>query len=109
MTESPDIGAMHNAYRNANVGGEKPTNLAGMPSGVAAVLVTTKQLAERYQVVPRYIQLLTERGILPVVKLGRRCVRYNVNDSDDAMSHFTVRAAVTSRKARAALAAEGRA
>lgn len=69
----------------------------------------TATLARRYSVSSRQIQKWRTAGILPAVNLGRRCLRFDIISCDTALECFTVRAAATCRKARAALADEGRA
>jgi hypothetical protein len=61
-------------------------------------LVSTDSLARRYEVSARQIQLWTTNGLLPVVKLGRRCVRYPVAECDAALAKFQTRAVCLTRK-----------
>ncbi len=62
-------------------------------TGSEKKLVTTDALARRYDVSARQIQLWTTNGLLPVVKLGRRCVRYPVTECDAVIEKFKTRAA----------------
>lgn len=86
----------------ASTGGEKkPVHYKDAGAiVVAAKLTTTNGLAVRYSLSPRQIQLMTSRGILPAVKLGRRCLRYDTAACDAAMECFAIRAAATGRKGR---------
>jgi len=67
-------------------------------TGSETKLVTTDSLARRYEVSARQIQLWTTNGLLPVVKLGRRCVRYPITECDAALAKFQTRAACLGRK-----------
>lgn len=67
-------------------------------TGSEKKLVTTNTLARRYELSPRQIQLMTSNGLLPVVKLGRRCTRYPITECDAALAKFQTRAACLGRK-----------
>jgi hypothetical protein len=93
--------------KNRLAGAENPAPFAG---GVSpAALVSTDTLAALWEVSTRQIQLMTARGILPCVRIGRRCLRYDVAEATAALDHFKVRAAATGRKARAVVTDGGRA
>ena len=51
-------------------------------------LIKAKTLANRYSVSLRQIQLWTKTGVLPVYKLGRRCVRYSIDECDEVMNNY---------------------
>lgn len=70
----------------------------GVQTGIDIKLVVISVLARRYGVSVRCIQKWTAAGILPVHKLGRRCIRYDVAACDAAMDKFSTRAACLGRK-----------
>ena len=47
--------------------------------------ITRQQAAKRYGLCLRYVSILIEQGVLPSVKLGRRCVRLPVEKCDAAI------------------------
>lgn len=65
---------------------------------VEARFADTVTLARRFSVSVRQIQKWTSAGILPVHKLGRRCIRYDVAKCDLAVDSFQTRAACIGRK-----------
>jgi hypothetical protein len=80
--------------------GGKSGYLAG--ACVAAALVTTETLAERYELSTRQVQKMAAAGIFPTVKIGRRCLRFPVAACDAALEKFQTRAASTGRAGRRA-------
>ena len=41
-------------------------------------LADLKMVARRLGVSPRYVQTLVRRGLIPVIRLGRRCTRFDL-------------------------------
>jgi hypothetical protein len=54
-----------------------------------AKLVTKKEIAARYSVHPKTVEKWADAGIIPVVKINRRCVRFDLNKCDLAMERRT--------------------
>jgi len=52
--------------------------------------ITKQEAAKRYGLCLRYVSILIEQGILPSVKLGRRCVRLPVEKCDKALESLEV-------------------
>ena len=50
--------------------------------------LTRKSFAERWEISERFVNILIRDGILPVVKLGRKCVRVPINEGDAALLEF---------------------
>lgn len=93
----------------ASMGGMETTKSAepsakiGYYAGAAAAaLTTTRGLAERYSISPRQVQKFVESGVFPTVRMGRRCLRFDVAECDAAIELFKVRAASTGRAGRRA-------
>jgi|GEM_PF-6147373 hypothetical protein len=74
----------------------------------AAALTTTAGLAARYAISPRQVQKFVESGVFPTVRMGRRCLRFDVAECDAALDRFKVRAAATGRAARKAAVTDER-
>jgi len=55
--------------------------------------VTRAELAVILNVSERYIDNLVSRHVIPVLRLGRRCVRFDVPQVEEALSKYTVNAA----------------
>jgi predicted site-specific integrase-resolvase len=54
-------------------------------------LITAKELAHRYSVHLKTVYDWSDRGILPVIKINKRCVRYDVEKCDAALERRTRR------------------
>ena len=52
-------------------------------------LVTTKEIAVRYSVHPKTVLKWVRAKILPVVRINKRCIRFNVAVCDRIMNHRT--------------------
>lgn len=50
-----------------------------------AKLVTKKEIAARYSIHPKTVEKWADAGIIPVVKINRRCVRFDLDKCDRAM------------------------
>jgi excisionase family DNA binding protein len=57
-----------------------------------------KGLAKITGLSPRYIQLKVADGTIPAIKLGRRAVRFKIEDACAALEKFTIRAPALSRR-----------
>lgn len=53
-------------------------------------LADLKVVARRLGVSTRYVQQLTRRKVIPVIKLGRRCTRYDLDAVLKAVRRFEV-------------------
>ena len=51
-------------------------------SNVDPVYATRAQMAARYSISPRYLDYLIKDGIIPSVRLGKRCIRIPVSQAD---------------------------
>lgn len=60
----------------------KPSRPKAGESTAAPLLVDAETLAARYGVAEKTIRKWTGEGLLPVVKLSRRCARYPLADCD---------------------------
>jgi len=67
-------------------------------ANVEARFADTVTLARHFSVSVRQIQKWTSAGILPVHKISRRCVRYDVAKCDAAIDKFQTRGACIGRK-----------
>ncbi len=56
---------------------------------VIAKLVTKKEIAARYSVHPKTVEKWANAGIIPIVKINRRCVRFDLSKCDLAMERRT--------------------
>lgn len=45
-------------------------------------------MAAAISITPRYLSMLTARGAVPCVRLGKRCVLYRVSDVERALNKF---------------------
>jgi hypothetical protein len=50
--------------------------------------VTSRELAFRYGICVRQIQKMKNSRIIPYVKLGKHCVRFDIEECDKAMKRF---------------------
>lgn len=50
--------------------------------------LTKKQIAERYNISPRQVDYLREKGVLPVYVVPARCIRFDPSECDIAMKKF---------------------
>jgi hypothetical protein len=53
-------------------------------------LITKEELAEHLSLKVRGIQTLTERGVIPVIRISHRCVRYDLDRVLEALAHREV-------------------
>ncbi len=53
-----------------------------------ARLITPRQVAARYQVSDRTISRWVSGGMLPVVRLSQRCLRFDPAKCDEALTRF---------------------
>jgi predicted site-specific integrase-resolvase len=53
------------------------------------LLVSTKEIAARYSVHPKTVLKWVRAKILPVVRINKRCIRFNVTACDKIMNHRT--------------------
>lgn len=53
-------------------------------------LADLKMVARRLGVSTRYVQQLTRRKVIPVIRLGRRCTRYDLDAVLTAVRRFEV-------------------
>jgi hypothetical protein len=51
-------------------------------SNVDPVYATRAQMAARYSISPRHLDYLIKDGIIPSVRLGKRCLRIPVSEAD---------------------------
>jgi hypothetical protein len=71
-----------------------PLNDPSSPPGAANVeefrLVTSDDLAKRYNVSRRTIQVWVQRGLLPVIAISKRCLRFDIRKCDKALAKYEV-------------------
>ena len=60
------------------------------PVDEAGRLADLKMVARRLGVSTRYVQQLTRRKVIPVIRLGRRCTRYDLDAVLNAVRRFEV-------------------
>ena len=60
------------------------------PIDEAERLADLNMVARRLGVSTRYVQQLTRRKVIPVIRLGRRCTRYDLNAVLNAVRRFEV-------------------
>jgi excisionase family DNA binding protein len=60
------------------------------PVDEAGRLADLKTVARQLRVSPRYVQQLTRRKAIPVIRLGRRCTRYDLDAVLAALRRFEV-------------------
>jgi predicted site-specific integrase-resolvase len=53
-------------------------------------LVSTKEIAVRYTAHPKTVLKWVKAKILPVTRINKRCLRFNVEACDKIMNHRTV-------------------
>jgi excisionase family DNA binding protein len=53
-------------------------------------LADLKMVARRLGVSPRYVQTLVRRRVIPVIRLGRRCTRFDLDSVITAVKKFEV-------------------
>jgi hypothetical protein len=53
--------------------------------------MSVPHFAARYDVSSRFIAGLVSRGVLPVLRLGRKCVRVKLPEADIALAEFQSR------------------
>ncbi len=53
-------------------------------------LADLKMVARRLGVSPRYVQTLVRRKVIPVIRLGRRCTRFDLDSVITAVKKFEV-------------------
>jgi len=53
-------------------------------------LADLKTVARRLRVSPRYVQTLVRRKVIPVIRLGRRCTRFDLDAVLSAISKFEI-------------------
>ncbi len=56
---------------------------------MTAKLVTKKEIAARYSAHPKTVEKWVQAGIIPMVKINRRCVRFDLEKCDLAMERRT--------------------
>ena len=60
------------------------------PVDEAERLADLNMVARRLGVSTRYVQQLTRRKVIPVIRLGRRCTRYDLDAVLNAVRRFEV-------------------
>jgi len=53
------------------------------------LLVSTKEIAVRYSAHPKTVLKWVRAKVLPVVRINKRCIRFNVEVCDKVMNHRT--------------------
>jgi excisionase family DNA binding protein len=53
-------------------------------------LADLKMVARRLGVSPRYVQTLVRRKVIPVIRLGRRCTRFDLDAVLNAVRKFEI-------------------
>jgi len=53
-------------------------------------LVDLKMVARKLGVSPRYVQTLVRRKVIPVIRLGRRCTRFDLDSVLAAVHKFEI-------------------
>jgi len=66
----------------------QPTHRAVPDDG--ETLANIKMVACRLGVSPRYVQRLVQRKVIPVIRLGRRCTRFDMQTVVAAVKKFEV-------------------
>ncbi len=61
-------------------------------TGLPKQYMTRPEAAKYLGVAPRTISEWQSRGVIPFLKLGRKCVRFRTSDLDRAMDRFMVEA-----------------
>lgn len=65
-----------------------PTSLTPTGANNPVAYLTKAQLASQLGVSPRFIEKLVERKILPAIRISRRCVRFNLNNVERALTRL---------------------
>lgn len=55
--------------------------------------VTRQELAAHLGITTRYVDHLVARHVIPVIRLGRRCTRFDLARVEEALSKYEVQAA----------------
>ena len=53
-------------------------------------LITLDEVASNLKVSKRYVQTLVRRKVIPVIRLGRRCTRFDLNRVHTAIKRFEI-------------------
>ena len=64
---------------------DKPTKTKKTCERIA---MTRKSFAERWELSERHVNKLAYDGVIPVIKLGRRCSRIPIAEADAALMAF---------------------
>jgi excisionase family DNA binding protein len=56
-------------------------------------LADLSTVAKRLRVSKRFVQMLVRRKLIPVIRLGRRCTRFDLDSVMNAVKRFEVREA----------------
>ena len=51
--------------------------------------ITKKVFAQRWMLSERFVADLMSDGVIPIVKLGRRCVRIPIPEADEALLRYS--------------------
>ena len=54
-----------------------------------STLVKAAQIAKGYDVTPRYILQLAAEGKIPSLRLGKKCIRFDINAVSKALNNQT--------------------
>jgi excisionase family DNA binding protein len=70
--------------------GVNRTNAVMTPPGAVnpGAYLTKAQLATQLGISPRFVEKLMQRKVLPVVRISRRCVRFNVARVEAALARL---------------------
>jgi excisionase family DNA binding protein len=60
------------------------------PPTKATDLITLDQVAQTLQVSRRYVQSLVRRKVIPVIRIGKRCTRFNLAKVLAAIERFEI-------------------
>jgi predicted site-specific integrase-resolvase len=74
-----------------------------MSSGIVEVetLLSARQVAERWNICVKTVRRMTDRGVLHVVRLSARCIRYKASDVASALSRMSGKDGIPLRDERA--------
>jgi len=61
----------------------------GLQEQMQPLLVSTKEIAVRYSAHPKTVLKWVRAKVLPVVRINKRCIRFNVEVCDKVMNHRT--------------------
>ena len=59
--------------------------------GTAGRLITADEAADRLGISGRFVRLLADRGELPVIRLGKKCVRFDRDDVEAMIENSKAR------------------